>query len=44
MDEGFIFDSSISLWDVDENETVKIGIEISLEEIFKYMTKFMTGI
>jgi hypothetical protein len=26
MDEGFIFGSSISIWDVDENERVKIGI------------------
>jgi hypothetical protein len=44
MDERFIFGSSISFWDVDENERVKIGIRTSLEEIFKYMTKFMTGI
>jgi hypothetical protein len=26
MDEGFIFGSSISIWDMDENERVKIGI------------------
>jgi hypothetical protein len=26
MDEGFIFGSSINIWDVDENERVRIGI------------------
>jgi hypothetical protein len=26
MDEGFIFGSSINIWDVDENEKVKIVI------------------
>jgi hypothetical protein len=26
MDEGFIFGSSINIWDVDESEKVKIGI------------------
>jgi hypothetical protein len=44
MDEKFIFGSFISLWDMDENERAKIGIGTSLEEIFKYMTKFMTRI
>jgi hypothetical protein len=27
MDEGFIFGNSISVWDVDENERVKISIK-----------------
>jgi hypothetical protein len=26
MDEGFIFGSSVNLWDVDENERLRIGI------------------
>jgi hypothetical protein len=26
MDEGFMFSSSINIWDVHENEKVKIGI------------------
>ncbi len=26
MDEGFIFGSSHTIWDVDENENVNIGI------------------
>jgi hypothetical protein len=26
MDEGFIFGSFINIWDVDENERVRIGI------------------
>jgi hypothetical protein len=26
MDEGFMFDNSIIIWDVDENERVKISI------------------
>jgi hypothetical protein len=26
MDEGFIFSSSISIWDMDKHETVRIGI------------------
>jgi hypothetical protein len=29
MDEGFIFSSSISIWNMDENETVRIGIGMS---------------
>jgi hypothetical protein len=28
MDVGFIFRSSISIWDTDENEKVKIGIKM----------------
>jgi len=28
MEEGFMFGSSISIWDVNENEMVKIGIEM----------------
>jgi hypothetical protein len=26
MDEGFMFGSFVNIWDVDENERVKIGI------------------
>jgi hypothetical protein len=44
MDEGFIFGSSVNLWEVDKNERVRISIATSLEKIFKYMTKFMTSI
>jgi hypothetical protein len=28
MDVGFIFGSSVSIWDMDENEKVKIGIKM----------------
>ncbi len=28
MDEGIIFGSSISIWEADKNERVKIGIEM----------------
>jgi hypothetical protein len=44
MDEGFIFGSSVNLWEVDKNERVRISIATSLEKIFKYMTKFMINI
>jgi hypothetical protein len=44
MDEGFIFGSFVNFWDMNENEKVRIGIGTSLEEIFKYMTKFMISI
>jgi hypothetical protein len=29
MDEGFIFSSYVSIWDMDENETMRIGIGTS---------------
>jgi hypothetical protein len=28
MDEGFIFGSSINIWDVDNNETMRISIRM----------------
>jgi len=33
MDDGFIFGSYISLWDVDENERVTIGIGMCRDQL-----------
>jgi len=38
MDVGFIFGSSVSIWDMDENEKVKIGIKMcEIYQLFLYM-------